>query len=472
MSAATMSHSHAFAADSDVLGSPYSTCYAPFRLYSDDEEHGAPPFSFSLLPPSSPPPLHQPTAPLPRRLSTSLFRLSPTSACEPLYRQWSDVPPTPTTALFGAGALALSSSSPMPLSSSTPAIAVTYIASVASTSSPPSTPSTSTPTPYPTPAPTPTPSPHPASASSSSSSSLPVPSSLSGGVGGAGAGAGAGDRVSRKRRRQRECDIQRRQKENKGFDRLYTLLTAYHTKKQQQLVQPRQQQPQQQQPAAISDDEDGDGEFEDKEAAADRKMNKADILHHSAERIEQLERMLADLAGANHRRHSLQSSMFTHSSAAVMVVHVPSGYCVDVSQRYLDHTMMERSWTVGRRFWPPYTHLVAHPTYLLRPSHAHAPIASLHRRDRVLCRPGGQGGGLVETLQSAQCEASVQAMRRLFSGESDTIFAVWRNQLGDGRVWEKGVHSWVTEWEEQADGTRTPLYAIGLVSTSETVRVE
>ena len=249
----------------------------------------------------------------------------------------------------------------------------------------------------------------------------------------------------RKRRRQRECDIQRRQKENIGFNRLYALLTADSVKKQQKLLQQQQN--------------------DEEEDETDRKMNKADILHQSAERIEQLERMLTELTEAHARRSTLSSSMFTHSSACIVVIHVPSGFVSDASERYLQHTMFERAWVVGRRFFPPYTLMKSNPQYLTRP---YPTTAS--QSDRVLCKPANQP--LQETQLKAQSETSVRLLHQLYAGESDTIYALWRSQFGDGRVWEKAVHSWITEWEEHEDGTRTPLYVVGLVSTSETVCVE
>ena len=320
--------------------------------------------------------------------------------------------------------------------SGTPSISIISTSASSSTTSytsPPSTPSTGSPTP--------TPSPNP----QQSLSVRPAVSRQRSATMGS-----SGDRVMRKRRRQRECDIQRRQKENVGFNRLYTLLTSGAMKKQQKLIRQQQQ-----------EDDDGSGDED-----TDRKMNKADILHESAERIEKLERMLVELTEATTRRNSLESSMFMHSSACIVVIHVPSGFMTDASERYLQHTLMERSWLVGRRFFPPQHLMSTNPMYLTRPYPSNS-----HQADRVLCRPGR--GALQETQQSPQSEKSVRQLHQLYAGEIDTMCAVWRSQFGDGRVMEKTVHSWVTEWDEHTDGTpRTPLYVIGLVSTSETVCVE
>ena len=438
--------SHAFA-DSDALASPYASYSSSFSLFHDEHDSSSNAASLSLSMPFASPP-HPPAAPLPRRPSTTLFRLSPTFSNESYYYQWNDS--LGHAAAAGAGNARSMSPPPLPLteemhgfklspveSSITPSISITSAASsTASYASSPSTPDPSSGSP------TPSPSPNPLPRHSLSVSVRPTVSRQRSATLGS-----SGDRVLRKRRRQRECDIQRRQKENVGFNRLYMLLTAGSIKKQQKLIQQQQ----------MADDEEDDD--------TDRKMNKADILHQSAERIEQLERMLTELTEAHTRRNSLESSIFTHSSACIVVIHVPSGVITDASERYLQHTLMERSWVVGRRFFPPLHLMQANPLYLTRPY-----PSSPHQGDRVLCKT--EDGVLQETVQSPQCEKSLRLLEQLYSGEIDTMCAVWRSQFGDGRIMEKAVHSWVTEWEEHEDGTRIPLYVIGLVSTSETVCVE
>ena len=458
-----MSHSQVFAADTDVLGftSPYAN-HCPFPLYSEEDSHSRSSHPFALPPPQvslpSTSPSRQPTAPQPRRRSTTLFLLSPTFTHEPpLYQQWGDIAPAGFSDVGTAEQddVSRGSVSPMP-SAHTPSISVTYASSIASTTSPSITPIPLTP--IPSPAPTPSPRPYSTAATSFKAAPATIPAARTSLRASArpravsdGASGIPSDRVLRKRRRQRECDIHRRLVENSGFSRLSALLAAQSAKKQQKLIQQRKE------------DEDQAEEEDDEDAA--RKLNKADILHQSADRIEQLQRMIADLKESQSRRGSIQSSMFTHSAACIMVIHVPSGFVADASQRYLEHSMTERSWLVGRRCFPPYEHLVSHPNYLLRPSSTGA-----HQRDRVLCKPAG--GELQETVPRGQSEASLRAMHQLLSGELDTIYTVWRNQLGDGRVWERSAHSWVAEWDEHADGTRTPLYVIGLISRSETVCVD
>ena len=437
-----MSRLHSFA-DSDGLGSPYAAYPSAFPLFADEHESSAAPLPMPL---SSP--IQHHAAPQPRRPSSNLLRLSPTFTPELQYYQWND-PSAAAPLASGNFARPLPFALPLPASmkdelsgygvpsfqhfSNTPSISHTSAGSSSTSySSPPSTPpSTASPTP------TPSPNPH---------HSLSVSRQCSATLG------SSGDRVLRKRRRQRECDIQRRQKENMGFNRLYVLLTSSNTKKQQKLLVQQEQQQQ------LADEEDEDD--------SERKMNKADILHQSAERIEQLERMLTELTEAHSRRKSLEWSTFTHSAACVVVIHVPTGYVTDASERYLQHTGFERSWVVGRRFLSARHLIQSDPMCLTRPR----PCSPQHD-DRVLCKPRSTGV-LQATMPKAQSEKTIRLLLQLYDGEIDTMCAVWRSQFGDGSVMEKTVHSWITEWEEHDDGTRSPLYVIGLVSTSETVCVE
>ena len=483
MSLVMSQHPHAFVADNEALASPYSAyCTSYSALYND--EHERPPAALALSVPFASP-HHHAAAPLPRRLSSTLLRLSPTFNNQEAnynYYQWNDQPAAAalSTAVPSHHAPCLLSPPPLPHTlpvkdeldafelspvdsmSTTPSISITSATSIASYSShsshssPPSTPdpSVSTATATPTPSPLPPPA---------KSLCLRAPQSRQRSATMGSSGDRVGERVLRKRRRQRECDIQRRQKENMGFNRLYVLLTASSMKKQQKCVQLQQQQLAAAASVAAEQQEDcGDDDEEDTE----RKMNKADILHQSAERIEQLERTLRELMEAHSRRHSLESSMFLHSSACMMVIHIPSGYITDASERYLQHTCNERSWVVGRRFFPPWALMLDDPMYLTRPL-----PCTKRQADRVLCRPE-HSALLQETQQSPQCEKSVRLLIQLCSGEIDTMYAVWRSQFGHGRVMEKMVHSWVSEWEDHDDGTRTPKYAIGLVSTSETICVD
>ena len=98
----------------------------------------------------------------------------------------------------------------------------------------------------------------------------------------------------------------------------------------------------------------------------------------------------------------------------------------------------------------------------------------LNQTGRVLCKAENTDGNgeLQETTQHAQSEKSLRLLQQLYAGEVDTIYSMWRGQHGDGRLWEKGVHAWVTEWEEHADGTRTPLYMAGVAHTSKLVCME
>jgi len=237
------------------------------------------------------------------------------------------------------------------------------------------------------------------------------------------------------------------------------MLTTRNMKRQQRLIQQQQQ----------------DAEWG---VSGERKMNmnKADILHQTADmlqqnamHIEQLERQLAELTDSHSRRHSLQSSMLTRSTTCVLVIHVPSGCVTDASERYLQHTHFERSWLVGRRLFPPWQELQSNPLGMTRL------FPCTPEPDRVLCKHAADddgGGQLQPTVHQPQSESTIRLMHQLCSGEIDTMFAIWRGMVGDGHVMEHAGHSWVSEWTEHEDGTRTPLYVTGVASTSETVCVE
>ena len=139
---------------------------------------------------------------------------------------------------------------------------------------------------------------------------------------------------------------------------------------------------------------------------------------------------------------------------------------LDMSERCLQLTRRERSWAVNRRFLPP-LHIVQNDaSRVSRPQ----PSSQLRLAERTLCRPAH--GGLQETRVLPQSPASVRLMQQLYAGEVDTICAVWRSQFGDGRVMEYTLHCWIRKWEVLADGARTPLCLVSLLSTSELVCVD
>ena len=255
------------------------------------------------------------------------------------------------------------------------------------------------------------------------------------------------NRALRKKRRQRQCDVQRRHKENTGFDRLQELLLGSRggrdEKKKQRVLGPGPRR----------------GE---RNGGSERNLLKADILHESAARIEQLERALQQVSAVQ----SLHSSALMHSSVCISAIHVPSGCMLDLSESCLRLTRRERSWAVNRRFLPSLHVVQTNTSCITRPQlHSECKAA-----ERTLCRPAG--GALQETRILPQSPASVQLMQQLYAGEVDTICAVWRSQFGDGRVMEYMAHCWIREWETHDDGTRSPLCLVGLLSTSELVCVD
>ena len=261
------------------------------------------------------------------------------------------------------------------------------------------------------------------------------------------------DRVLSKRRRQRECDSRRRQKETVGYSRLYALLAV-------DAGQPQLSEQQQQSEQREADE-------------TDRKLAKVDILHRSAERIEQLERRLLELTDGQCRRDTLHSTMLSQSTVCLLSIHAPSGVVVDCSEQYLRQAGFERAWLVGRRFWPSHHSLTASPLSLTRPSPATAGgDRSSFNTGVVLCKPPGRP--LQETRQQPQSERSVRQLQRLYEGVADAMYGVWRSQLGDGGLHDEALHAWVSDWldDDGVDGRRGPLYVLRLVNSSETVCVD
>ena len=250
----------------------------------------------------------------------------------------------------------------------------------------------------------------------------------------------------RKRMKQRECDIQRREKENSGYKRLYALLTAQRDRHSE-----------------------ADGDDDDDEGAADRsKLKKASILRQSAERIEQLQRSVGELmeacacygysttAGstdtplsphicshpplhvdelppsesallaARLQRASLSHSFSTESSLAIVLLHVPSGLLVDASDLYLSHTGWQRADIVGRRMFQPLKVTLADPLLATDPHSS----AGVHD-NRVLVE--GKDGRRVTSKQEPQYEKSMRQLQQLYTGAVDTIDALWRGPLADGK---------------------------------------
>lgn len=421
-----------------VLGSPYANYFFSFPLISGSDHQPASPLLSVSLPPapyscsSCSSPVQTPAALLSPRRSSALFNLTYIAHDPVYYTNTAAVSTTPETNKANFVDFSPTSAS----SIAAPSTSISHPSPVTSSSSPPP----------------------PVSTSTSFTSAAHVPSGRSKRLDeeavlarpvGESLGA-SGEWMSHKSRRQRKSDTQRRQRESVGFHRLYTLLAAYNAKKQQRLSDTQQQKQQRQ----VDEEE-------------DRRPSKAEILHQCAERIEQLERTLNEWTSAHLRRGSVQSSMFlfAHRSACIVVIHVPSGYISDANERYLNHINSERSWTVGRRFFPPSQQVRMDLLSLTRPCHA-----AFSQTNRVLCKPAN--GQLQETQQKLQSEKTMRLLHQLYKGETDTIYATWRGQFGDGRTWEMGAHSWITEWEQHEDGTRSPMFLLGQVNTSETVCVD
>lgn len=251
--------------------------------------------------------------------------------------------------------------------------------------------------------------------------------------------------ATRKRLKQRECDIQRRERENGGYKRLSTLLASHREDEQ------------------YNDDDDDD---DDSDAADRAKLNKAAVLRRTAERIQQLQRAVADLidarpchpsangsghevCGAHHpppsfwdelpaallarmsakvRSASIRASFSNVSSNCLLLVHVPSGLVIDCSDRYLQFCHQSRSDVVGRRLFQPLRETMNDPLQATRAGG----VAAAINDNRVLV--AGSDGRKVVSKQEPQYERSMRAIEDLFLGKVSVYDALWRSPLGDGKT--------------------------------------
>ena len=273
------------------------------------------------------------------------------------------------------------------------------------------------------------------------------------------------ERLVRKRRKQQECDIDRRRRENTALIQL------------QQFIEEERQ---------------PDGQAED----APAKQHKADVLQQSVQLIELLKRRVAELSGDSSSPHStppphtalspsqaassavgaamrassLRSPLRdAHAGVCLILVHASSNRILDATSRFLACTGFQRTQLVGRR-WPR--------LHTQRDTNQRAVRLS----DNPVLVAGGRGGLLVPQRQEAQYERSVRLREALYGGRVDKIEAAWRAQLADGRLYEFQATSWISEWEEEAEGgggdagkgevKRRPLEALSVVSGTEIVCVD
>ena len=288
------------------------------------------------------------------------------------------------------------------------------------------------------------------------------------------------EQLRQRRHKQREADLQRREREHNALTQLQQLLTTHDEHKHT---------------------EDG------KEGGAGTVRTRTDLLEASVQHIQQLQLLVAQLTSAPHqyaasgcamqngqplplsasaysssahlrhssqssafdlagliRNSSLHSSMFVLSPVCITLLHVPTGLIADASDSFLLRTGWQRSHIVGRRMFPPLE------TMLREPLHLTNPHSDAMRDNRILVQ--GQGGRLVHSKQEPQYESSVQLAQQLLRGERDAVVAVWRGQLGDGRVYESYVHSWISEWQDSdCNGVRYPRYTTSVHSATGSVCV-
>ena len=266
------------------------------------------------------------------------------------------------------------------------------------------------------------------------------------------------ERLMRKRRKQRECDVDRRYRENTALVQL------------QQFIREEEK----------TDDE------PQLDSSDTSRLHKADILQQSVQLIEVLKRRVAELTDSHSPpaqpdsslltrvasstiaaqlcHASLQSPMRDHSTVCLLLVHAPTNRIVDVTSRFLFCTGWQRPNIVGRR-WPS-----------LHTKRDTKQRAAGLRDNPVLVQ--GMGGLLVPSRQEPQYERSIRLRQQLYGGEVDTVEAVWRAQLADGKLYEFQATSWVSEWEEvewgggRGGSRRQPYQAMSVINSTKLVCVE
>ena len=291
------------------------------------------------------------------------------------------------------------------------------------------------------------------------------------------------DRLREKRQRQRESDVSRRQKEHDALARLQQVLTAGDVDSS----------------AAVDEAADSD----DKPT----RMNKVAVLRESAVRIEQLQRLVAQLADAcnqaaedrstnslptelstsslsaqlDHlprfvsssvqsylKRVGLHSSLFIHSSACQLLLHARSGLIADVNDRFVAGSGWKRSELIGRRCFPPARLMQTNPQLV---QNRNSPMMASNRPPVQ-----SQSGRLVPQRQEPQYERTLQLAQQLWNGELESMDAVWRAQLRNGKVYERHIFCWVSEWEDVDCGNgvrrRQPLYILSIQNLAQVVCVE
>ena len=143
--------------------------------------------------------------------------------------------------------------------------------------------------------------------------------------------------------------------------------------------------------------------------------------------MDELLPVVRDGLSAHLRSGSLRRAFSTTSSCCLMLLHVPSGLVVDVSDMFLSHGGWQRSDVAGRRMCQP---LRVTADNSLTTSCTNSGVAE---DTRVLVR-GEDGRRVPNKDMVPQYENSMRLLHRLFTGVDDTIDALWRIQLGDGKM--------------------------------------
>ena len=253
--------------------------------------------------------------------------------------------------------------------------------------------------------------------------------------------------------KQRECDIQRREKENSGYKRLFALLRAQRA---------------------------SEVEAEEEESSEKSKLNKANILRQSAERIEQLQRAVSELVDAcacfsesapegEHDSPHICSRPPSHvddlplssspdsplicaptASATPSPLTRPSASCSSTCPAAWWWTAATRTWltTAGSGRTSSDAASSSVQSHRRRPA-MNSCSPTIQQENRVLVHSGTRR---VPSKQEPQYEKSMRQLQELYQGKVHTIDALWRGQLGDGKKYGTTLS---TQPHSTAQRTRT-----------------
>ena len=184
--------------------------------------------------------------------------------------------------------------------------------------------------------------------------------------------------------------------------------------------------------------------------------------------LDHLPRFVSSTVQSYLRRVGLHSSMFIHSSASQLLLHARSGLIADANERFLTNSGWKRTELVGRRLFPPARLMQTNPQIIQNRQ------SRLMTTNRLPVQ--GKNGRTVPQKQVPQYGRTLERAKQLWNGEIEAFEAVWRGQLRDGKMYERKIYCWVSEWEEVECGggvrKRQPAYIMSVQQLAEPMCVE